>query len=595
MNLEQKIIWTALPNGYKDKHTVHLSVFVAPRLVSDPTDPTLGNFPDFAAWPEKVANLQFVVETDAPWKEKFPPDLSQLDGSLWKSLFADTTYVRPHEFPAHFADRVIHTYPVRGVMAYLKNIYQQAGASSPGDLPGLPGSPSANNALIDLVSDLGIILNPRDKERDQRYQSLLDYIKVIPPGKVLQGYPFQNQVQQDFYQVQRFYSRPENQEAHLEKPDASLVPAPLKPPELDFHQALAALGDHPAALRKLGLLIDLYLPAEALLQGGGRITVSPLWDDSPPSSFNVDLTPVTHFQVDKKIFLSQPRFGSSLVSGMLDLRDASPNLADQKPTYHLLEVDPDGLAIKAIDFASTMYRLWKEGGNEPAGIDIGDRAGLPSMQSGGLALLANGRAYRLHHHFVDDINKNNALLANSGDLYADELLRGYRVDIFDADTGEWRSLCRRDGELIFHNTGDKVPFDDEGYVKSASASSKDDTNSDLYFHEAMFKWNGWSLVAPRPGKTILQDKISPTEVKEHMEAQSNPPATPFGLETVAHASPGSLPRLRFGRTYRMRVARLTWADTACRIHRLMTALPANALNIPVTSRLHRLYWYCADR
>jgi hypothetical protein len=64
--------------------------------------------------------------------------------------------------------------------------------------------------------------------------------------------------------AQRFYDRPENQDAYLRHPDPSLAPPELKePPELDFHQALAILGDHPVLLRKLGIILDLDAPRGA--------------------------------------------------------------------------------------------------------------------------------------------------------------------------------------------------------------------------------------------------------------------------------------------------------------------------------------------
>ena len=81
---------------------------------------------------------------------------------------------------------------------------------------------------------------------------------------------FSTQAEQDFYEVNRFYSRPEDDtELHLEKPDPSLVPKPPEVPDLDFHQALSALGDQPAVLRALGIILDVTLPVKQLLDNGG--------------------------------------------------------------------------------------------------------------------------------------------------------------------------------------------------------------------------------------------------------------------------------------------------------------------------------------
>lgn len=75
----------------------------------------------------------------------------------------------------------------------------------------------------------------------------------------------------------------------------------------------------------------------------------------------------------------------------------------------------------------------------------------------------------------------------------------------------------------------------------------------LRAHESLFIWNGWSLGAPRYGNTILSsdspDPDDPTEVG----APSNAPVTQFKMEATFTPRPKSLPRLRFGYSYRLRV------------------------------------------
>ena len=47
---------------------------------------------------------------------------------------------------------------------------------------------------------------------------------------------------------------------------------------------------------------------------------------------------------------------------------------------------------------------------------------------------------------------------------------------------------------------------DEGFVKGASTTSvPGETDADLYLHEAVFGWDGWSLVAKRPGQAIVDN------------------------------------------------------------------------------------------
>src|SRR5690606_19377379 len=103
--------------------------------------------------------------------------------------------------------------------------------------------------------------------------------------------------------------------------------------------------------------------------------------------------------------------------------------------------------------------------------------------------------------------------------------------------------------------------DDEGYVKGASTSSAlpgaDNTQNpdDHYLHETLFRWAGWSLVVPRPGRTLRSrddtntgvQTETPESVKDSVVDGGN------GLAVQFRPVKGSLPRLRFGAAYRFRV------------------------------------------
>ncbi|MEI5103772.1 hypothetical protein RB200_41455 [Streptomyces sp. PmtG] len=136
---------------------------------------------------------------------------------------------------------------------------------------------------------------------------------------------------------------------------------------------------------------------------------------------------------------------------------------------------------------------------------------------------------------------------------AEDLVRGYRVDVGTADpaTGavrQWRSLLRRRGRYTIRRAGQQpVPIQvrpDEGLVRASAVTAVAKGAPELYGHQAVLGWHGWSLAAPRPGRTIGLDN----EVEEPA-----PPVSPdVPLETRFTAEPGSLPALRYGSTYRMR-------------------------------------------
>ena len=61
------------------------------------------------------------------------------------------------------------------------------------------------------------------------------------------------------------------------------------------------------------------------------------------------------------------------------------------------------------------------------------------------------------------------------------------------------------------------PVRDEGFLKSTSASSEREDHpapsDDLYLHETVVSWDGWSLAAPRPGKRIVEPGKGRTAAK----------------------------------------------------------------------------------
>ena len=132
-------------------------------------------------------------------------------------------------------------------------------------------------------------------------------------------------------------------------------------------------------------------------------------------------------------------------------------------------------------------------------------------------------------------------------VYADDVRRGYRVDVYRAKTNKWYSLVARGGA---YSVGAKsfAPGDAEGYVKSSGGTSEvgeTGPTARLYVHEALFGWDGWSLAARRPGKTIV-DPLGKTD------DVANAPALGVPVSTEWRVTPGTLPKLRYGEHYRFR-------------------------------------------
>lgn len=387
------------------------------------------------------------------------------------------------------------------------------------------------------------------------------------PAAQLAAYP----VPKAFAQVLRFYDRPESEPQKLPDPDLGKVPPPPPEPEWDFHRRIGALGDYPRLLQRLGLVVRLRLPRPS--GGAKRIQVVPRRNGA--SRPTIDITPPTTCTLDGDRFYAAPLGNSDLVAGMLELHGVDDRIASTEAAYDLVLADADGAAMKTAVAAANIDRrlqliflaLW--------GVTPPEPESLPATQTAGIALVRADRAFHLKARL--DRARQHWLAQGGIELAADDVVRGYQVWMQATKPGEprgpWRSLCRRRGtyrrvDNAGNLVGTPLEIDDSGYLKRSGATSKDGA-SDLYLHEAVLRWTGWSLVAPRPGKTIAPlpqpprvdsrtGHTVPTQEEEAAPAVSKA-ATGFRLETRFRAQPHTLPRLRFGWKYRLG---MIWVDLA---------------------------------
>ncbi|MDQ3813804.1 MAG: hypothetical protein M3347_07615, partial [Armatimonadota bacterium] len=411
-----------------------------------------------------------------------------------------------------------------------------------------------------------------------RVESLLQTNRAIP--QKVTGISAEEQIYVNFRQVKVFHE--------------GLVAAKRIPPivpKIDFHRMIAMLGQYPELMRRLGLVIDLDL----------GIPAAPPSPAAAPKSVFLKWTAPTTNESAKTRYVATPTFAAALrvatseKNGMLPLGD---------PSYLLLQVDIDSAAIKTMEFASNVVRaeaqlaaarteartksvrsplaasasltashqahLAAATATQPSlagapalrSVDHAQllvpaaateamipKAGPPPLQSAGLSVVHVNRALSLRDRLNTARQLNNQLKSATEDatLYREDLVRGYRVDVWDNKSQQWHSLCRRVGTYNFLNAApgkQTLQIEDEGFVQMGATQAPDKADSDLHLHEVLFRWAGWSLCAPRPGKAISEDNVP---------VDAAPKATTeFKLETTFQATKGSLPRLRFGVEYRMR-------------------------------------------
>lgn len=562
--MKQEIIWTALPAGWIDAgrgQSLQLSVYVAPRLTADPAANQLKAFPAFINWPETVKGMDFTVVFSDGTQARARL-ANSLEPRLWDVLFPPATRVNTFEF-TDLSTRAMRSFPAADAMVYLKRLYSTLAAN--GDV----GHPALNSPAYDqLINTLGSLTDDARKEK-MRYDENVDQLLKPRPGKDKKNRRvlpwskpdfFQSPEEYAFYQADRFYRRVESRDpmpADVTAVDAAAVPLGPAEPKTDFHQRLAALADHPGLMRRLGLVLDLVFEPVAV-PAKGNVKVEPSKLAKPASPWTQCL-----FSKKSAVFSAAPVEGSEIVSGQLDLSKTSDQHSPEdyklRSPYALSQADVDSSVIKLLQFTRTLSQLRRERYlNEP------DTTPAPALRSNGISLLRRDRALTLTERLVRNTGFDEKIKA--GDtanviFSADDLVRGYRIDVWDGKTGKWHSLCLRKGKYRLGKPNGQemlVEIDEEGYLKHASTSSKDGGASDLYLHESLFGFDGWSLVAPRPGQPLTSE--SEIDVPANTVKQRDfvaPPtadrATDFPFAFRFSPQKGSLPRLRYGDTYRFRV------------------------------------------
>jgi hypothetical protein len=333
----------------------------------------------------------------------------------------------------------------------------------------------------------------------------------------------------------------------------------------DFHKMVSALGDYPKLMRRMGLVVDLSVTIPAgSVPATGTIRLVPTITLSMTTTNHA---PRTHYELSADLFVAKPRAtGGDLANGLLRLQDAN------RFTVHQVDVASSGIKLQnAATNIVGLKVLEEEPANGP------DEQGLPALATAGIAIVRPDarsrlaelfrRMYALNHKLAEidgskiaPLASGDAAPAPADDAFAEDLVRGYRIDIRDTKAKGWLSLSERDGTYVFLDAAGgprSEKISDEGFVQTGVTESlAPSATRVLRAHETLFTWDGWSLAAPRPGEAILPDTgpadaDHPDGVTLHGEVL-NKAATPFHLETTFTAKVGSLPRLRYGNSYRVR-------------------------------------------
>ncbi|MGW1887714.1 hypothetical protein [Streptomyces sp. NPDC001970] len=335
-----------------------------------------------------------------------------------------------------------------------------------------------------------------------------------------------------------------------ETPMPSAPPQPPIPPHAvaDFHGTVAMLREHPAVLRKLGLIFEVTVDRSALDVGDPDERYLSIRCPDPPLSFLVT-APWTHYLLTDSLFVPAPSTDSAvdIHAGLLDLGQAPVIVAP--PPQPEQPPPPTRWAVTTFEVDGVVGRL--RGAAQSARRSENDVGlpDLPHIRSAGFMLVRPGRA--------DDFANRVAVAAANAGLdstdeavfHAEDLILGYRVDVRMGDDSHWYPLCARQARyevngLAIEQAGrlDEDGYgDEEGHIK-ANAAVKDADNS-LHADQIVTRWDGWSLAVPRPN---LLDNTAGAARRPDV-------ALPYEFTWDYRLKPGTLPSLRFSQKYSLRV------------------------------------------
>jgi hypothetical protein len=612
MTAIQTIVCTVIPRGVSlNSETLPVSIFLAPRLVDDQlpanAQTRLGEFPDWLNWTEQLQTqgLRITFSCNGQTLTTELPEAARqaLRPDLWQELFNRETLVRSHQLD-DYSNRFIASYSIRETLSSLKAIYQQAGIALA--LPRPQVGPYSRNPQVrflkELVNDFQIYWGDSNREEWRSQQASIQRDGLSQAANRFTGRApgaAANQLSRDgLYQSQGAYA----QKSAVERFGVfSNMPvgAPIQDSDLDrqtvldFHQVIASLNTYSTLQRSLGLVFDLELPREFVPQLADTVSaifasIETNWQQQPIIVSNK--TACIHRVIENgdRYFFTAPQGvvtqeSANAVVGLLQL-DASH--------YGLAQVDVDGGMHKTVIVAENLHQ--DKTLAPPQHSEIFDsNITLASLRSGGISLYADNRALHLLKTIEQSKRFNTELssdLANRAPFFAEDLVRGYRIDVWDAMTHRWHSLHRRNGT---YQIGAQVvtTTDEEGFMQLAATQEapKEDgtrTHNDLYLHEAIARWNGWSLSTEMPGKhmTSSADPLKAVPDPNH-PIPENEAVTPFPMTTQYTIVPGSLPRLRFGGRYRFRVRVVDLAGNSLGIDDPMTTQLTPRMSLPAGNQV----------
>lgn len=527
MKLET-VVWTLLPDPTAPAAgdgLAHLSLMFGLQLTDDQAGAAGGlvpltGFPNAKSWPDFPfkLNVRFRFESSASTTRQATVE-PVAQPALWGKIFA-ASQVKPFVFDRTVATHPLESYPAHLVADSLREEYGRL----------FPLSDSPYPEVLPAVTPGGDIDGWTSVDRLVRLVGADDPARVADAhASLMREGVLPDDFQDDPYGWMRVagfhepFVLPQDEAGEEEA-------AELKTPERDFHGLLAALADHPGLMEQLGLVRRVTVPLPPELLEGRPTDIQAVPQDHPA------------VRVDQPFTRCVLRQGRLLLARSNGTQAALYLPLDDTDAYKVVDVDVDAAALGLQAYAAMLAGLPRD--------RAAPRLLAPALRSDGISVVETDRqiAFREQLRRAVEMDKDLQQAAKPGELitlHADNVVQGYRVDVFDQGSGRWYPLCRRTGRYSVRGHSGALPIDDEGTVCDALTRGLDAGGNPVSkLHQSLFRWGGWSLVAELTGKMI--------DTAEQLQEPAPTPDATLPFSSTVQATPGTLPSLRYGRTYRFR-------------------------------------------
>jgi hypothetical protein len=315
-------------------------------------------------------------------------------------------------------------------------------------------------------------------------------------------------------------------------------------PRWDFHELISLLGHHPELLRHLGLAVDLEV-------------------ELPPNPTSVGVT--TDYEVRHPAGQAHEVSLAMATTGAF-LATPNPTKGFTEQIDGFLRLQDQHAFLSIMDIRSTAARLQGLGDRLPA-----HEGTLPALTTRALTLvrpdlLAAFKNQTVRHAELEQAVKDQLIgVGGPVRLFAEDVCSGHRIDVL-AD-GVWRSLFQRQTDAVGYHFPrdpnlDRVPKPDEAWVTTQLVTdlveTVEDANEDLddpivrpalrRLDDQLYRWDGWSGAVRPPGGAVDGSTGELAVIGPDEPRDTDPAKFSANYELV----PATLPRLRFGETYKMR-------------------------------------------